>query len=660
QGAREIAESHLSELPGGSRVSIADTSNDNPVLFQPTLSAAQTRLASLEPAALNVSLNDRLRNCLLAQEEDRKRTLSEQGNVAEEVRKDRFLRRIYVFTDLTRTPWRLGGSSLLQKEIERLETINVFLVDVGESAPLNRSVRRVKLSRQQIPVGGLASVSALVQADGAASGEATLELVRVLPSGDELPQGKVQQTLDSGVPTWVTFPLLTDLSGAAFQGVVRFDASDPLAMDDARTFTIAIGEPPRVLLSSPTEEAALIWRALLNPQSEKFRVEFVRSSKLRDTDFSQFDVVYLINVPQLADGDWSRLAGFVEQGGGLGVFLGSDAIKPSAYERAQVQAFLPGRLEAIRERKDRRLSIDREEHPVFRRLADDGGVAILEADFYFDRYFRVVETPGASVLATFDDEDASPALLERPYGKGRSVLFASAIDPGRGPFSRWNNFWDPAQSLWPRIALAESLTLYLARSADHVYNVTVGEDVVLPMEPSNAVRSFLLRRPEFRQTSVTLPAGESELMIRDARDVGFYALADAHNPSGMETGFSVNAAENESDLTRMEVSDLDALLGEGRYQVARSIGELDESISIADLGREVYGIVLLLAIVAFLGEHLIANRFYEVDEDLAAGASGVNPQTRPGAAAAGPRREAPVSSDRSSASGRPGAAQAPS
>ena len=660
EAAREVARHHMSELPNGSRVSITDTSNDNPVLFQPTLSAAQTRLDGLEPAALNVSLNDRLRTCLLAQEEDRRRTLAEQGNVAEEVRKDRFLRRVYVFTDLTQTPWRLGGSTLLQKEIERLETINVFLVDVGESAPLNRAVLQVKLSRQQVPVGGVATVSALVRADGAAAGDVTLELVRVLPGGDELPQGKAEQSLTPGTPTWVTFPLLTDLTGPACHGEVRIEASDPLAMDDARTFTIAVGEPPRVLVTAPTEETAGFWLALLNPQLPKFRTEFVRSSRLRDTDFSQFDVVYLINVPQLSDGDWSRLGRFVEQGGGVGLFLGSDAIKPSAYERAQAQAFLPARLEAVRERKDRRLSVDREEHPIFRKLADDGGVPILEADFYFDRYFVVRETPGAAVLATFDDGDGSPALVERLHSKGRSVLFSTAVDPARGAFSRWNNVTDLSQVLWPRIAFAESLTLYLSRSTDHVFNVTVGEDVALPMEPLDTVQSFLLRRPGLRQTSVSLLAGESELLINDADDVGFYALADSKNASGMIHGFSVGVSERESDLTRLSTEELDNLLGEGRYQVARSIGELDESISIADLGREVYGIALLLAIVAFLGEHMVANRFYEADEDLATASTSLNPPSRLAAPTAAPPGGTPASSGRPSASDHPETAPAPS
>ncbi len=635
--ARQIAAEHLGELPSGSRVSIVDTNHDYPVQFQPTLSAAQTRMAGLVPGAVNLSLSDRLRTCLLAQEEDRRRTLSEQGNVAEDVRQDRFLRRVYIFTDLTRIPWRLGGSNLLAKEIERLQTINVFLVDVGETAPNNRSLLQVKLSRQQVPVGGQLAVSALVQAVGEASGEATLELQRTGSDGRVTTLGKAQATLDPTSPQWVSFPLLSELSGPVLHGEVRIDASDPLTFDDVRRFTVSVGEPPRVLVSAPSAAVAADWLDALNPGLPKFRTEFVPATRLRQADFSRFDVVYLLNIPQLDDSDWSRLATFVQQGGGLGLFLGNDTIRPSSYERAPAQAFLPARPEAVRERTDRRLSIDQPEHPVFRKLSDDGGVPILEQDVYFDRYWVLTPAPGAAVLATFTDEDRCPAFVERSSGKGRSVLFASAVDPAQGAFSRWTNFSDRTQIGWPFLAFAESLTLYLARSTDNVFNIHAGEDALLHLPATDAARSFLLKRPEFRQTRVTLPAGEGTLVISDAHDVGAYTLVDAARPDEVVQGFSVSPPPAESDLSRLETAELDQLFGEGRYQVARSIGELDASVNMADLGREVFPIVLLLAIVAFLGEHLVANRFYEMDDDVAGTPAGVSLlRSRPGVPAGGP------------------------
>ncbi|MFV0443880.1 MAG: BatA domain-containing protein [Planctomycetaceae bacterium] len=625
--AREIATEHLSELPHGSRVAVADSGSDYPVNFQQTFSVAQKRIQDLTTSGLTLSLSDRLRTCLLAQEEDRRRTLAEQGNVAEEVRKDRFLRRVYIFTDLTKTPWRLGGSTRLQKEIERLQTVGVFVVDVGEATPQNRAVTQIKLSRQQVPVGGLIEVSALLQADGAAAGETTLELKRLLPDGSAIPQGKVQPTLDAGSPTWVTFPLISEATGPVWQGEVRFEASDPLAFDDVRYFSVAVGTPPRVLVSAATAAEAEYWRLLVSPRGVKFRTTFVPASKLRDTDFNQFDVVYLINLPLLADGEWSRLANFVEGGGGVGILLGSDAVKPSGYDRAQAQSFLPMRLEAVRERPGSSLSIETPEHPLWRKLVDDGGASLLQTDLAINRYWLMQPAGGARVLATVTDGDASPLLVERSFGKGRSVVFATDVTLQAGPFRRWNNLAN-TETLWPVLAFAESLTLYLSRSTDNVFNLTAGEDLVLTLPATEEPRKFLLKRPEYKQSTVSLAAGANELAIADVHDVGLYALADPARPSEPVQGFSVNAAAEESQLTRLTETELDALFGAAEYQVARSIGELDATVNMADLGREVFPIVLLLAIVAFLGEHLVANRFYEADDDMTTSAGATLPIRR--------------------------------
>ena len=56
-------------------------------------------------------------------------------------------------------------------------------------------------------------------------------------------------------------------------------------------------------------------------------------------------------------------------------------------------------------------------------------------------------------------------------------------------------------------------------------------------------------------------------------------------------------------------------------KVARDITELKANINIADIGKEVFPVVMLLLIVAFCGEHLVANRFYEADSDAAGAVS---------------------------------------
>ena len=138
--AREIALAHLSDLPNGSRVAVADVGSDHPMLFQSTLAGAKLQLESRELRPLRLPLNDRVRAALRLQEDDRKRTLSEQGAIPEDRRTDRYLRRIYVLTDLAASAWRIGGTSRLADELEQLPAVNLFLIDVGETNPPNRAI----------------------------------------------------------------------------------------------------------------------------------------------------------------------------------------------------------------------------------------------------------------------------------------------------------------------------------------------------------------------------------------------------------------------------------------------------------------------------------------------------------------------------------------
>lgn len=613
--AREIASTHLSDLANGSRVSIVDTSNDNPIVFQPTISAAQTRLQALTTSAISLPLNDRVRAALLAQEEDRIRTMSESsggGGTGQE----RFLRRIYLLTDLSKTAWRLGASTLLKAELERLEEVGLFIVDVGEEQPQNISIRDLRLSREQVSVGGVVHVSALMEAVGGEPRELGLELNLQGADRQEINKGRPVVTLQPGTPQWISFPLLTELNGPIVQGNVKVIGSDPLEFDNRRAFSIQISRRPAVLVVSPALTDADEWIALLDPQDRKFRITYRKLTEFAAESLDQYDVIHLINIPTLSDAQWTRLGTYVEAGGGLAIFLGNERVVPSNYQRGQAALFLPALPVVHRYLPNQRLHISQQDHPVFRKLNEDRGIPILENDVVVDRFFKVDLAEGAGVLASFTDREQSPALIERLSGKGRTVLMTTAVDAASGPKSRWSNLAIPTDVAWPVIGFAESLTLYLARATENRFNYVAGEDILLTFPPATGAKDFQLRRPEFRQSRESLLDGRSYLVIGDARDVGQYELSELPPASTTVTGFSVNPQGQESDLSRLNETELIELLGESRFQVARNIGELTSNVVVSHLGLEVFPIILALLVVVFLGEHLVANQFYEADPSI--------------------------------------------
>ncbi|MFO1092988.1 MAG: BatA domain-containing protein [Planctomycetaceae bacterium] len=632
--ARQIAREHIGVLPDGSRIAVADDASDNPVVFQSTIGTALDRIDDLELHAATLPLNDRLRTALLAQAEDRRQQLSGQSEGAAAAQLDRYVRRAYVFTDLAASAWRTGGSGLLTQELEKLENVQVFLIDVGELQPQNVAVTGVSVSRQRISKGGSLLVGATIESIGLPPEERIVEL-RIADGTRPMGLSKRPVSLESKAPQHIEFDLIPSLTGPVVQGEVRLVSSDPLVADDA-FFTVDVGPAPKVLVVAPTKAQAQFWMDTLNPGEEtRFETQFHVPGRLIDLPLDDYDVICLINVPAPSDDQWRRLGRFVDGGGGLAVFLGAIDDELSAfYSRPSALSFLPGEPLVYKPKGNWRMKLDALDHPLLRKVreyADHGARGVLENEFEIFRFWKVQPTADASVLATYTDDDRSPALLTRNHGKGRVVMFTTAVD-AKHYTSEWNNLTSLVSS-WVWIALAHPLVEDLARISDVTYTVEAGEAVTIPLPDAEPV---LLRRPNLTQTQRTPKPGSTNLIIDDAEVVGHYGLARSGNTPPL-AGFSVNPPAGESNFTRLETPQLDELLGAGHYQVARDINELQQNVNLAALGKEVFPVLMVLVLVAFCGEHLVANRFYESEERIqdsgfgTQGRTGVESQHRVGA-----------------------------
>ncbi|MCA8998872.1 MAG: BatA domain-containing protein [Planctomycetaceae bacterium] len=627
--ARRIAKAHLQSLPNGSRIAVAETSNDHPILFQSTILSAQTRIDSLEISPVSLPLDDRLRDALRAHDEDRDRTIGDQSDVDEKLRKDRYIRRVYLFTDLTRAAWRRGGNSLLKSDLEKAKGVNVYVLDAGREQPENLSVMDLELSRQRIPTGGDLIVTSVTRAQGMDVENQTLELVVQQDDGAFTKMGQTTVTLDNDLPSRNEFPVLSGLTDRWIHGQARLVTTDPLSFDNSRHFTVEVKEAPPVLVIGPDRKTAREWMYALAPlegvneSQNKFHPEFESIATIPDLTLSDYPAITLINCPSLSDDDWFALGKYVENGGGLIVILGGMELQPPAYNRAQAQVFLPAEVDVYRSESDWRFSIDDRNHPLFwkfRQLENYGSFAILENDVVVNRFRVVHPAEGANVLATFSDVDRSPAIIERAHGKGRVLMLATGTDLPDNYRMRWTNLASPTVSSWLFIAFVEQATEYVSRFTDERHIFTAGDTIPVYLEAEDTERTFLLKQPELKQSRQVIPANEDKILIEGLTDLGSYELYD---PNSKQTvaAFSINADTTESDLTKLTKEDLNDLLGEDRYQIARNLEELKDDINAADIGQEIYPMLLMLVVVLFCGEHLVANRFYETSSEIAGAGS---------------------------------------
>ena len=608
--AKEIAVEHLTRLPARSRVAITDTSTDSPVLYQADLAGAQSRAEGLEILPVSHALNDRLRAALALLEEDRRRTLDSEGADADQ--RDRYLREVYVFTDLSRSAWSSGAGKGLRDELDRLAWANLYLIDVGVTEPVNVGLTALRLSKQSIPLGGRLFVDATLTATGLKDTDRTVEISMEGQTGQPVKKGQRAAKLGSGSVAQISFSPIDGLTGPISHGSVRLVSSDPFPADDVRYLTAEVQPPLEVLLVAPAESDVDYLRNALAPGSlamagrAPYRCTYLASSRLAGADLSPYAVICLVSVPTVPEAEWDMLGTYVESGGGLAVFLGTfGADTAVSYNTSAAQSLLPAEVVACLkfmppESLDLRESLS---HPVFRRLDELQGVAVLTSQ-EVRRYWKVEPNDGASIIARYSDARRSPALLERVHGEGRSVMLTTSVD-----LKDWNDL----PRVWAFLVFADRVIHHLSRRTDNIFNYTAGDEVVFRLAPDQNLDRYLLRKPGLQQLPGEVPAGARLFSISETDQLGHFDVIPAGTDSDFTTGFSVNTPAAESDFTRLTEPDLDGLFGEKRYGVARDIEGLTRGVTRGRFGQEICPFVLLLAIVFFCGEHLVANWFHQTE-----------------------------------------------
>ncbi|MGE3317353.1 MAG: BatA domain-containing protein, partial [Planctomycetaceae bacterium] len=599
--AQEIASEHLEKLPQGSRVAIADTSTANAILFQGEQGGAQERLSALKTKAVSLKLNDRIRAAIGMQEDDFKRTQSSQESVPEELRTDRFLREIYLFTDLAATAWRpTDAQELLKKELERLPWLQVYLIDVGVEGPTNVGISAVRLSSQTVSIGGELSVDLGIESVGAPGAEAVVELHVQNDKRNLVKREQRSVKVEGSSQSGMTFTV-PGISAPITHGEVRLVASDPFQADDIRYFTIAAVAAPEVLIVSSNPAESNLWRQALAPAEltalgkTRYRCTEIDASKLDETDLRPYQIVCLVSVRSPSEEAWRKLDQFVSAGGGLTVIVGHRDVDPVAYNTEAAQTFLPASLAGhIRFQEPAHLDLRDFTNPMFAKFEHfDGGFGPL-ATVDIRRCWSVSPLQGASVVANYNDARALPAIVEKVHGKGRTVMLTTAVDRGG-----WS---DLPLAEFRFLALADQMMQHLGRRNANVYNYIAGDEVILHLDPEQPLNRYLLRKPGFEQLPGELPVGAEVLSIRDADQVGQFEVIAAENEPPFSSGFSVNGSPDESRFERIGGPELDNLLGAGRYSLAQNSEGLTRNVQHGRIGEEIYPLVLMGVILVFCAE----------------------------------------------------------
>jgi hypothetical protein len=333
------------------------------------------------------------------------------------------------------------------------------------------------------------------------------------------------------------------------------DGHDVLPGDNRQDLVVEVVQELPVLLIDGDKQVSsesatfFLTKAFADP-TDQTRVSFIVPRVVAHADFEPESmllkaphpprVVVLADVPRLTEPQAAGLTRFVEDGGGLFIFLGPRADQGFYNEqlRRSGQGLLPARLDGIESVKaDRAATLDvkRFLHPALDLFREEPNCTLGQAAH--TRWWKATaETHGQGTpVALFANDD--PWLIERTFAQGRVLL--STL-----PFDR---SWDGhLPKTWEFPVLAHEIMFALADVRRGGFNLAAGQP--LRIQPS--------QREAATPTSITVLRQDGKASTRTAASwpfpwgsPGLPGVYRVQIGSGQSFPVVVHADPRESDLT---------------------------------------------------------------------------------------------------------------
>ena len=321
-------------------------------------------------------------------------------------------------------------------------------------------------------------------------------------------------------------------------------------------------------------------------------------------------VVFVVNVRELASDDVARLRRFVEAGGMLVFFMGSnveaarwtDAFNPDG------SGLFPARLREPVGDAERKRTVWKMTQPDFewrglRRLRSVPPVLFERVRAY--RCFPLSDRdPGVRVLLELSSDNAGPAvtplLASARLGKGEVFFFAV------GATAAWSNF--PATKVF--LPLLHEMIYAVTGESGTLETVVAGEPRVFDFRARRQPVTVKVYTGAAPQVRTWQPGGpESTVEFHDGLDKpGIYRTVLVAGTDEQEDFFVVNPFTAESELARVSDEGVAAKFADARFLLARTPDEFDAERRRLREGHPLSGYVFLLIIAVAALELFMANR----------------------------------------------------
>lgn len=624
QKAQKIGKWLVTQFPSDSQVCVAPTNGEG-AFFSVDVGAADRRIDKLKTNFSGVKIPSTINNGL------------ELLKTSSMERKE-----IYIVTDLTTESWTGENTQQLLRKLNQLPEFSLFVIDVGVDSPSDFSLAPLQLSASEISTTGRLTLRTEVRRSGLA-GQRTVKMLvekidpsrpvvrnrkSLFPTKTFLPQSTVIGVRENGT-TPVKFLFSQSLTTGTYHGSVEIEGQDGLSIDDKRYFSFRVSPPRSTLVVLPNDvdqdQFPRMLTSILSVAAgeNRFDSDVMTQGEFGAlTTLSQYDAVFVLDPNPIADDQWKLLQTFVENGGGLGLFLGPNAnfkgfIDP-AFTTEIAQRVIGGKFEQqwFDETDNLMLSPPEEtSHPIFK-LIQGWETGILWNRFPVTKFWGFQpdnsgDSPPTQTLMQYTNRE--PAVVERMLGRGRVLTMTTPITEygyyrDRKP---WNVLGgEPGLAPVPLYLLLKGMVMHLVQSDAESLNVQVGQISTFQNDLRQFPDSYQVFSPVEDKPTTSLNSVENQIRFRFNDSPGHYRFRGVFDDQVLLRGFSSNLPLAATDLTRIGIEDLDEILGPGRYQLATDKSEITRQQGTTRRGQELYPFIVVMMLLILGLEYLMSNRFY--------------------------------------------------
>jgi hypothetical protein len=439
---------------------------------------------------------------------------------------------VIFLSDFQRLTW--GGDTSAKSDMPALfrkigEKAKIVLIGVGDGRTDN------------VAVTSLAAVDPIVLPDRPARlraalrnfGTAPLAGVRCELYADNYLVAFKPVDLPAREETVVEFPYEFRRSGE-HAVEVRLPA-DRLAADNRRWLSVPVTDQIRVLVVNgheggrPAENASHYVRTVLAPSTAReswsgaTQPKVINEADLTAEDLSKFDCVFLCNVALVTRTEADLLQAYAESGGGI-VFALGDRVKPANYNavlyrdgKGVLPAMLEGPIGNARDPVHGGYTFDASDlsHPIVAPFRGNPGAGLDRVVTL--EYMQAKLAAGSPSRVALKFSSGDPAIIERPVGRGRSVLLTTSADVS---WSTW-----PVHPTFP--PMIHETVRYAAEGRWHQRQYLVGEPLSRTLTGRESGIKVTIKLPDGSDQTIRPLVGENRTEINFAATIhpGIYEMA---------------------------------------------------------------------------------------------------------------------------------------